>query len=84
MTDYDREAALAAADASRDAAALVLALADHDEEAQAAILHNCDYPEILAVSLAALVIAVIPDHDQLRQWIAGWRQAAGSTERTNP
>jgi hypothetical protein len=71
---------MAAADASRDAAALVLALADHDEEAQAAILHNCDHPEILAVSLAALVITAIPDRDRLREWVAGWREAADKTE----
>jgi hypothetical protein len=80
MTDHDREAALAAADGSRDAAALLTAMLDGDTEAQDVILFHSDYPAIVAVSLAAFVVTYFPDREQLRQLVTAWRQGAAGTE----
>jgi hypothetical protein len=78
MTDYDREAALAAADGTRDAMAYLTAMLDRDDEAMDAVLFNAD-PMLIAASLAGFAIFAV-DPGQLRQLIAAWRQAAASTE----
>lgn len=78
--NFRRDTLTAAADGSRDAAALLLAMLDHDQEAQDAILFNLGHPEIVAVSLAAFILAAVPDRVQLRELAAAWRDAAAATE----
>lgn len=80
MNGFRRETLMAAADGTRDAMALLLAMADHDQEAQDAILFNLGHPEIVAVSLAAFAIAAIPDRGQLHQLVTAWRETAAKTE----
>lgn len=75
MTDFNREAALAAADGTRDAVALLLAMLDNDQEAQDVILFNGD-PMLTTVSLAGFVFFAIPDRGRLHQLVTAWRQAA--------
>ena len=79
MTDPLGESVAEAADASRDAMALLVATLDRDREASAAIRRNADADHV-ALVLAAFITHAI-DRDELLGHISAWRQTAADFEK---
>ena len=71
------------ADADRDAQALILAIADQDEEASNAIIDNGD-PILIISALASFIISIATDYETLHKAIAAWRHNTADTEAGNP
>lgn len=67
----------AAADALRDAAALVRAALDDDDEALAAVAANMSRPELTVGALAELIAGLMRARGTGRDEIDEWQQGAG-------